>query len=184
MSLDLAILQVKSLGRGHLLAQRVLGEDQRKAGVALLDFFNLGGECVLLIQGPQDLLMNLIKDSPSRELVRSQVIENVHADVLNALMSLDTAPIIQFSAIIESPFLGDILAIAQEAVTKGLKITELLIARRKGALSSLIVTAGDSGQEVSILQEMKEKLPAEALMTIISPVNEGYSDYFSVNPQN
>ena len=179
MTSDLLVLQVKTLGRGHSLCQRILCPDMQAENVRLLDFVNLSGECILFILGPESNLNAILRDAPSRDLVRSQQISGVRDEVLKSLFNLETAKILNFSVIIEGRFIGDLLKMAQACAQMGLGLVELQMSRRAEAPSSLIVTAKEASQEVSLLKPLRESLPSGALMTVLSPVCSGYAEYFS-----
>ena len=179
---DLVAVEVKSLGRAHLIANQVACESVRDKSLELLELYGLGGKASLLIKGAQEDLLRLVKDIPSRDLVRSQIIENVNEEVLKALLSLDSASLHSSAVVLEASFIGDLLFVAQKAVSLGFKIVDLRAPRVAQAPGYLILTESPSLSQANELWSKLEALcPPEARWTLLEKLHPKYVDFFSIS---
>ena len=182
MNLGLCVLELRSVGRGHLLAHRVLGSDMARQKVELLDLCTLGSKSLVLLQGPSEVLKALVKDIPNRDLLRSVVVEDLNEKILPSFLSLQSAPIHNVSVIIESRFLGDLFQIANFALNGPLEIAEFRFSRVENSPGFLILTGrtGVTDSQIKPAVDLVLKsLSKDISFTRIDGVNAGYAQFFS-----
>jgi hypothetical protein len=148
-----------------------------ESGVDVLEVFPLGsmGHVMFCSDSSLDMLFKKIQTELKDNIIRIHLLPDSPAKVLRAYLSVENEDIESHLLIVESPYVGDLMSIAGEAVGMDLKVMDLRMLRGASTASYMFLT----GNEDSLQKFLRS---TNLKTTLIKNANMHIRALFSLQP--
>jgi hypothetical protein len=167
---SLAIAQFSSVGSGYRALNRATQDPQ----LEVVEFSPIGERSILLLRGPVAQARSFITNTKLSDLHKSLVIEDLDPRVLRAYLSLESATPKDSMAILESGFIGDLFAWANEAVKIGAGLVDFRWFRTSSP-SGYLLLAGE--ETAAVLQWLLQHKQSGHRLTILPTTTEAFRKF-------
>lgn len=173
---DILIANFNSLGVAYKAAQTL------PEGARLMEIFPLGshGHAIFCSNKSLRSFAESLRSSFSKDIALLTHIPACAAKVLRAYLSVENAELGPSLLIAESPFLGPLMSLAQQAIQQGLEIVDLRMLRGASSSSYLFLT-GASGDLTAFAGTVS---PTDVTITVLDELNSELRHLFSLEPQS
>ncbi len=176
MSSSLGVVDFNSYGRGLANLQEIYKNGQ----LEVLEIIPVCGGLTLILSGSSEQMAKIIKDLPHEDRDHLAIIEKYDPQILRALYSLDSSPVLGHLLVLEGEFAGDLLEQAARAIESDLSIVDLKVPRGASRTGFLLLTHEQEKNLVSFRTAIGDGLTR---VTLIRGVADQFKKYFDLAPK-
>ncbi len=139
MDKTLCVVLLKTVGGGFSSLNLAGGIED----LEIIEFSPLGAQAQLIALGSPKAISRLVVELRTADIERTAILSNFDEKILRSYLGLETAPIKEFTLVVESHFVGELFHCAADLLTKKFEIVDFRLFRSTGSPGHIIFTGDD-----------------------------------------